>query len=231
MVLADDQVFRAHGDAVLEVLLRLVERGIAVDILLVGQVGVGRGQAVDQGGLRVAVRVVEVAVAAQNIGIRAVLTWAAVVFEVVRSRVIGGRLVDGRTRSVDRRQGGEVGLAIGSRPHRLIGIRQSVQAHVLEEARIGIVVKGVHYGLVLRGIAPNAGIHIDSDARRRKPILKALTAVLQDVLGQIAEVEIEISARRIGIVQEGVHHPKLDELDVLLLKVVDGQLAHDAGPA
>ena len=61
-------------------------------------------------------------------------------------------------------------------------------------------------------------------------MLKGLHSVLEYVLRHVAKVEVDVAARRTRVVQEGVHHPELDELDVLLLKVVDGELAHDSAP-
>ncbi len=149
VVFADDQILWAHGNAVLEVLLRLVQGGIAVDVFLVRQVGVRRGQAVDQGRLRVAIGVVEVAVAAQDVCIRTVLAGAPVVLEVVCSRVAGCCLIDGRTGPVDGGQSTEIGLPIGPRPLGFIAVRQAIQADILEDAGIRVVVKRVDDRLVL----------------------------------------------------------------------------------
>ena len=61
-------------------------------------------------------------------------------------------------------------------------------------------------------------------------MLKGLHSVFEDVFGHVTQVQVNISARGTGVVQEGVHHPKLNKFDVLLFKIVDGELPHDASP-
>ena len=61
-------------------------------------------------------------------------------------------------------------------------------------------------------------------------MLKGLHSVFENVFRHVTQVQVNVSARGGGVVQEGVHYPELNKFDVLLFKIVDGELAHDASP-
>ena len=65
----------------------------------------------------------------------------------------------------------------------------------------------------------------------RHTILKELLLILQHLLRHLAQVEEELTTRRCRLgIDEGIHHPELNVLDIGRLKVALVYLAHHTAP-
>ena len=61
-------------------------------------------------------------------------------------------------------------------------------------------------------------------------MLKGLHSVFENVFGHVTQVQVNVSTGGTRVVEKRIHYPKLDKFDVLLFKIVDGELTHDAPP-
>ena len=98
-------------------------------------------------------------------------------------------------------------------------------------ARTCRIIKEFCDGLNLTEVAPACAVHLAFITVGRDTVFKTLSAVFQDVFTDTTKVEIQISTvRSVVVFIEGVHHPELNELNILLFKIVDLQWAHNSGP-
>ena len=119
---------------------------------------------------------------------------------------------------------GEVELVVGGEP---------VETHILDGASLPGVVKGVGERVLSGYASPNGLAEVLGVAVDRDTVFVALETILEDILGYLTEVDIEVAALVVGVVgvEEWVHEPELDVLDVALLEVGVVELAHDAAPS
>ena len=118
---------------------------------------------------------------------------------------------------------GEAELVLGA---------QSVQTHVLLLACPRLVGESGYCRGGLRHAPPHRGVRATYIfVGDRQPVLKRFLAVAQDVLGDIAEVDVHLALVAVGVGQRGVHQPELDILDVRFLEVGVVQFAHHTAPA
>ena len=222
------QVRQRQRNLVLVVRLDGAQGQILVDVLRVGDGRRGDGVPVRLLRVGVALVTAEELVAFQNVLPVLLCHGVPEVAEIVGGRVV---LVLGQRIRV------EVGLqAVQPRSEEgalVLGV-QAVEPHVLQTVVVGAVVKGVDH--IERGRVgvhpPRAGVGLEFGVvRRGQPILKFELAVVQDVLADVAQVDVKLSSTLVlRILVEGVHHPKLDVLDVGRFKVGRGQGPLDARP-
>ena len=112
--------------------------------------------------------------------------------------------------------------------------RQAVETHVLVLARAAGGVERIGHA-VLRGHAAPHGFRIlRGVAVDGQTALVELLAVFEHVLAHLAEVDVKVAAHGrgiVGILDKGVHEPKLDVLDIGIFKIARFQFAHHAAPA
>ena len=229
-VMSQAQVLGTDADLVLIVALILVQRIVLVDILDVGECLIRRVVAlrllVVVGG--VALWHVDTLVALQNAGLARVKVAATIVVVVVVGRV----LVPGSPHAVvhgDMTQ--EVGIG---REAAFLLIVQTVQTHIL----LGTGAAGGGEGVCLGGLCGNStplGGHIRAGAIDRHTTLIEFLAIVQDVLADLTEVDVEVTAIVSGIgfqrrIDEGIEEPEFDILHVGCLEVVGIQLTHHTAP-
>ena len=229
-VLSQLHVLRTDAHLILEVTLILVQRVVLVDVLHVGIGLVGGVVALRLllavGG--VALRHVDALVSLQDVGAPLVQVGAAEVVVVVVGRVgiqhgthtvIHADLVE---------EGGIGGLGA------LFGIVESVESQILQGARPTGGGKSVGLGGLHGNLTPCRLREVGSTVDRHAAFVELL-AVAQDILAHLTEVDVQVAAIVEGIalliaVDEGVHEPELDVLDIGSLEVIGVQLAHHAAP-
>ena len=233
VVLAYHHTVGTEVDHILVVVLGLAQRVVLVDVLHIG-IGRCRGHIVLLAILfhrRVALGVVVLLVAVGDFYVVLVVEGGAEIAEIVVRRIkqrlpVGLRLgaVAGRNR-----------LQVGCKERLLIpqpvGRPQAVVSHILVHARSGVIVEGVDNRLGVGHTPPYGGVHPCHLGRGREAILETLASVAKDVLADIAQVDVQLASRVVGILDERIHQPKLNRLDILCLEVGVVQLAHDAAPA
>ena len=97
--------------------------------------------------------------------------------------------------------------------------------------RTGGVVKSVDCALLAQCFAPDVCIDLAQIAIDGQTVLEEFLAVLEDVFGNVAEVQVEVATCScFAVIDEGVHHPELDVFDVGVLEICHLQLAHHAAP-
>ncbi len=62
-------------------------------------------------------------------------------------------------------------------------------------------------------------------------MFKNLPGILQNILGDIPQVEIELSTTMIRHLGKGIHHPEFNKLHIGLFKITGVNLSHDSSPA
>ena len=115
--------------------------------------------------------------------------------------------------------------------HALLLAAQTVEAHILLRTVGPRIVEGIHQACSRRHAAP---LRLRVGARHLRyghTVLVEFLAVLQHILRHLTQVDVEVTAARLGVVDEGVQHPELDVLDVRTLEVRRRQLSHDTAPA
>ena len=109
---------------------------------------------------------------------------------------------------------------------------QAVHTNILKWTRCRIIIKHVDDILHRWHKPPCRGVHWVQVIWRGQAVLKGLATIAQYILRDIAQVEIEVATAMIVLVviEVGIHHPELDELDIVLFEIrrIDG--AHDAAP-
>ena len=231
VILSYHQIFRTHRDLVLKIGLRLVHGLVPVDVFLVRHVRGRRRHPVYSLGVGIPLRVVETLVPVQNIRILVVQIVSSEILKVVSRGVLNCRLNQRGTGAVKVCESLHVGFCQGILPTQFVGVGQSVHAHILKTAGGWIRAKCFRNRLVAGGVSPCRGVQVVAQTQGRKSIFETLPAVLQDVFAQVAQVKIDISPGCSRVAVERIHHPKLDELDVLLLEIVDLQGPHQTAPA
>ena len=233
------QVLGSDGQVVLPVFLAFAQSVVRVDVLNIRSVlprrfvGLGRVLAVG----RVALGHVDALVSVEHRHLVAVVVRTTEVVVVVVGRVGKQLLAHGIWQVCQ-------GAAVQFVPEvhvctvgLFLLVVQTVQAQVLLHARTAFVVEGVCYAVGLGHIAPCGLLHIVHVSVYGQSALVCLLAVLEDVLAYLAEVEIQVAAQFLlrgpvaFLVEERVHQPEFDVLDVLCLEVGIVHLAHHAAPA
>ena len=97
-------------------------------------------------------------------------------------------------------------------------------------AGTGVDVERIDNQLHRGHTSPNSELDIFVGAVGRKTIFEELHTIAQNILGDVAQVEIELTAAVVGIVDEGVHHPELDVFVVGSFEVGIVELAHNTTP-
>ena len=115
----------------------------------------------------------------------------------------------------------------------LVVVGQPVKADVLGDAGAGVVVEGVGQRVLRRYASPYRLAHILVVAVDGYAVLVALETILENVLGDFAEVDVQVAALGVGVVgvEERVEEPELDVFDIGLFEVGVVETAHDAAPA
>jgi len=108
---------------------------------------------------------------------------------------------------------------------------KSVETHILEAPILIVPAEALHQRLGKGYPAPDRGIHLFHQLGSRESVLKSLPGVLQNILGDIPQVEVQLSAAVIGHLSKGIHDPEFYELHIGLLKVGGINLPHDSSPA
>ena len=217
---------------VLEVFLVFVECVVLIDVLHVrrtlnrGVVALGASVAVG----RVALRVVDILISAEDAGLHVVVVRATEIVVVVVSRVcpdgVPYCLVDLSLHSLE-----EVLIRVKGL---LFTVVESVETYVLQSAAALAGSEGI--GDIRRRwhLSPLRGDETVGAVDRHTALGKLL-AVVEHVFRYLAEIDIEVTAVVAGIaglacVDKGIHHPKLHILDVGCLEVVGVKLTHHAAP-
>ena len=125
----------------------------------------------------------------------------------------------------------------------LLLIAEAVEADVLEDPFFGLGIKGIGDARNGGDAPPGCFDDLVCGLRivgRRQAVFEEQAGVFEDVFGDVAEVEVNFALVVFGVlhrtaaavgIEEGAEHPKLDVLHIGSLKVVGGQIGHDAGPA
>ena len=232
------QVFWRQWDAILVVALDGPQRQIFVDVLRVGNGCRGDGVSVRLLRVRVAFVTAEELVTFEHVFLGRLGFRRPEVPKIVCRRVgvVG-------CQGIRAQRAFQTGQPIAEKLTFRRRI-QPVQPHVLQRVVVGAVVEGIDH--VERGGVgvnpPRTGVRLEFRVvRRGQPVLEFKLAVLEDVLADVAKVDVEVSPvvqqRGIdglvvhGIVVERVHHPELDVFDVRRLEVRGRQCTLDACPS
>ena len=136
--------------------------------------------------------------------------------------IIGGRVLVGRHKGL--RSGSETGFdavqIAASEEIPLLGIVKAVQTYILGHSGCRIVVKSIDERRQFGNQSPSRGIHLPCSVRFGKSVFERTSPILQDIFRAISKVEKQGAAAMVRLVDEGIHHPKLDKLNVSCLKVV-----------
>ena len=95
---------------------------------------------------------------------------------------------------------------------------------------VRIVVEGIYKAVYSGHTAPNGLLGRVAVTACGEAVLKEFLAVLHNILGHLAQVEIEVTAHMHLLIDEGVEHPEFDILYVCPLKVGGCELACDTAP-
>ena len=111
---------------------------------------------------------------------------------------------------------------------------QTIEPDILQTVIVGAVVKSIDH--IKRGWiwihTPCTGVCVQfSVVRRGKTIFKFKLAVIQNVLADVAQVDVQLPAGLIfRILIERVHHPELNVFDVGSFEIRCGQGTLDSSP-
>ena len=217
---------------VLEVFLIFVERIVLIDIFHVrrafnrGIVALSAPIAVG----RVALRVVDVFIPAEDAGLHVVIVRPAEIVVVVVGRVCPDRVPHGL-----------VDLSLHSLEEVLIRVKgllfavvESVESHILQGTAAFGSGEGISDIGRRRHLAPLCEDKAVGAVDRHTALCELL-AVVEHVFRHFAEIDIEVTAIVAGIsgltcMDKGIHHPKLYILDVGRLEVVGVEFAHHTAP-
>ena len=226
---------RTDAHLVLIITLKLVEGIVAIDVfhigaaLVTGVVGFPLVVRIR----RVALGVVDQFVTVENALLLVIVIRASEVVIVVACRVVAPRLdhaVVGHDACTDH---SIHPLLIGA-VIAFLGIRQTVQTHILQLARAARSGKGVSLRGLYGNLTPLGG-HKRASAVDGHAALVEFLAIAEDILAHLSQIDVEVAAIVGGCafltgIDEGVEHPELDILDVGLLEVGGLQFAHHAAP-
>ena len=115
----------------------------------------------------------------------------------------------------------------------LLVIVQTIEADILSGSCSCLVVEGIGHAAAVGDASPVTFRVVLGIAIHGHTALEELLAVLENIFRHLAQVEVEVAAmiaRLVVLIDEGVHHPELDVLDVLCLEVGIVELAHHAAP-
>ena len=127
----------------------------------------------------------------------------------------------------------EVGIG---REEAFLLVVQTIESHILQGARATGGGKGVGLGGLQGNLTPLCLSHRACTTHGHSALIELLT-VAQDVLANLAKVEVEVATQAgttlllyLISIYKGVHQPELDILDVSLFEVVGVELAHHTAP-
>ena len=112
----------------------------------------------------------------------------------------------------------------------LTRVGQTIITHILILTSLRAVVESVDNQLLRGYTTPSREVHIAIRPISGKTILEELPAIAQNILGDITQVEINLTALMIWILDEGVHHPEFDVLIVGRFEIRLVELPHDTTP-
>ncbi len=116
----------------------------------------------------------------------------------------------------------------------LLGIGKSVESHILQGTASARCGEGIGHRTLRRNLTPLCIGEAVAAIHRHSTLVKLL-AIPQDILADLAQIDVEIAAI-VGCVllfagiDKRIEHPELDILHVRLLKIVGIQLAHHSTP-
>ena len=222
------QVLRPQRDFVLEVTLDGRQGDVLVDVLRIGNGRGGDGVPIWRARVGVVLVPVEPLVPLKDglfVGLRHGITEVP---EIIRRRVAHNVSI-----RVGRHPIGNVRKPFRKEPL-LLGIRQSIEADVLQFIIARSVVKCVDYveGRGIRIHPPDAfqrgQVRV---VGRRQPVLVRQLAIVQNVLRNVSKVDVEIPSGEVfRILIERIHQPELEVFDIGHLKVRGRQRTLDAAP-
>ena len=184
------QIRRSHRNLILVVRLDGAQGQILVDVFRVRNRRLGDGVPVGLLGVGVALVPAEKLIALQDVLLVFLGDGVAEVAEIVGRRIalVLGECVRrqiGLQPVEPRREEGPLGVRV-----------QSVETHVLDAVIVGAVVKRVDH--VERGRIrvhpPSAGVGLQLVVGRGKAVLKFKLAVVQDILADVAQVDVQLAA-------------------------------------
>ena len=97
-------------------------------------------------------------------------------------------------------------------------------------AGVRIIIKRTDNHLDSGNAPPNGVFHVLVAAIGRQTVFKKLLSILQNVLRDIAEVEIEFTSAVIGVLDERIHHPELYIFVVCGFEIGVVHFTHDTAP-
>ena len=238
-ILANLQVFGANRHLILEITLVFVESVILVDVLYIGNAASTLIHAI--GGIflckRVALGAIISLITLENRKPLLVIIISSVEVIIIACRVIDRReLIAFHLRDCFGRENITqlVNIVSISWERLLIGSAKAIKTHVLPDAGPRGGFKGIGERRLGRNPTPVSfpnrfGVSVDV----WESVLIALESVLEDILTNLAQVDVEITAVLIGIfiVKEGVKQPELDVFNVVSDKIGVVDLAHNTTPS
>ena len=211
---------------VLEEILIFVHREVLIVVLDVGGAFGGAAVALATRCGRVALGVVEIFVALQYALLRGIVVAASEIVVVVACGVGSNAVVHLGTHLAF--YGIEIVLVGG------VGcfacIVESVESHILLLSAARVVVEGINEAVYRGHTAPHGLLGRVAVATCGEAVFKEFLAVLHNVLGHLAQVEVEVAAHIHLFVDERVEHPEFYVLYVGTLEVGGCELACDAAP-
>ena len=162
-----------------------------------------------------------------------------IIFAQVEMIVVARRIVDGRMRVV-LHPGHHCGIQMSceifhigfvSRESELILRGKPVEPYILFFACTGRIVKGNNGGLSKRNASPNGSFEILIRIVDGQSVFERFFTILQDILADIAQVEVKVTAVIIlSSINKRVHHPEFDVFDVGGFEVRRFDLPHNSSP-
>ena len=232
VVLTHNEVLRTYRNAILVVFFVFVERVVLVDVLDVGRgfvrgvVALGARVVVG----RVALRIVDVFVATDDVGTHIVVVGTAEIVVVVVRRVVHNAVEHGgRHFSLNLPQKVLISLVTA-----LFLVVHTIQTHVLTGSTATRRRKGVGDGRLRRNLTPLGERESVGTIDGHTAFIEFLS-VAQHVLAHFTEVDVEVAAVLVGIgllvrIKERVHHPEFDVSDVGGLEIGGFEFAHHTAP-
>ena len=119
-------------------------------------------------------------------------------------------------------------IGVGSKRTLLIRV-QPIKSHILHGTCPGSVIKSIDYAAVGRHTSPDCLLIFRSITIDRHTILKELLTIFQNILGDVAKVDVEVAPlpfRTFVCIDERVQQPEFYVLNVGRLEVCHVQLTH-----
>ena len=212
-----------------EVLI-LVHGVVRVDILCVGSALVGSRVALSRLARvgRVALGRVDEFVSVEDRSLSGIVVAAAEIVVVIAGRVVVQRVEDSRSHLALHL----VEIVGIDAVCPLVGVSQTIETDVLLLPCAALVGERVDYRLLAWHASPHRFCVSGSIADRHAALVVFLS-VLENVLADVAEVDVEVTAIALVIlsVDERIHHPELDILHIGIFEVTLIDASHHAAPS